>query len=403
MYSWATDIDGYQSLPDKPIPRILFLRSNAQSSFSGFVASGLENSLNIEFEQFPKIASDEWIGIEKVYDPDEALCHLNQHLVANREELKNKIESGSYDLVLLLDYDGRLFSYQQMNPLKKWRNILGHFKNFFQLSPAQIIQNIKLMQGVPLTLKKINSMVPVVVVDMDDWICLPPAGQHFLKHCTYYYKRELPFNRFFLYYQQRPAPWRKRRKEISLFVKKARNMPLGIEDKKYYYLKGKRVEMQDIDIFYCSGATSTLRLKAKKELKKMASDSSWNIVIADSLPFEEYCKIMARSKITVSISGGGWDCFRHYEAIALGSIPFMDTPIIDTPWCLQFRNNIFFSNTFADFRTRLEKLLSNLSLCSDCFISLEKNVETKMLHSKIVEGIVANSLQQNECLTKTIK
>lgn len=376
------------------MPRILYLRSNAQSTFAAFIASGLEYSVNIQFEQFPEIPDNEWKGIEKVYNPEEALSHLKSHLVSSRTELHEKIESGYYDLVLLLDYDGRLFSYQEMTLIKKWRNILGHFKRIFQLAPEKILQNVRLMQGVPLALQEINSIVPVAVVDMDDWLCLPLTGQRFLKYCSYYFKRELPFNRYFLYYQQRPAPWKIKRKELSFFVAKTNNMSLGIEDQKYYNLKTKRVPQQDIDIFFCCDATSTLRLKAKHKLEKMAISSSWKIVIAESLPFDDYCQTMARSRITVSISGGGWDCFRHYEAIALGSIPFMDHPTVDTPWCHQVENNIFFSNTFIDFQLRLDKLLSDEALCRECFIFLEKMIEQKMLHSKIVEGVVNASLKK---------
>jgi len=374
--------------------RILFLRSSAQVTFAAFVASGLRHSQQFDFMQYPSFAFDKLGKLEKLCNPISAQEDLELNLISNRKELKDKLEQGYFDLILLLDYDARLFRYAQMNTLKKLRNLLGQCKNIFRGSLADRVRKFNCMRGLPFTPAELSALAPVAVVDLDDWICLPPPGQELLRHCSFYYKRELPFNRFFLYYQNRPAPWKIWREKLAPVCAKVHNIPLGIEDKKYYALKRMRKKKQDIDIFYCGQPTSTPRITAVEKLKELSAITDWNIVLADSLPFDEYCDKISRSKITISVSGGGWDCFRHYEAVALGSIPLMDMPAVDALWWRKMPEDLFFSNIFDDFQRCLDKLLSDISLRINCLGKLEEAVESHMLHSKIVEHIVYTSLRE---------
>ncbi|MCI5144594.1 MAG: hypothetical protein D3923_03490 [Candidatus Electrothrix sp. AR3] len=386
------DSNVYQQEQEERPLRVLFLRSSTQSTFAAFIAGGLHHT-RFDFMQYPPFPDNNLDKLKKLYDSSSGQKHLEHNLIAGRKELREKLEQGYFDLILLLDYDARLFRYAQMNTLKKLRNLLGQCKNIFRGSLADRVRELNYMRGLPFTPAELNTLAPVAVVDLDDWICLPPQGQNLLRHCSSYYKRELPFNRFFLYYQQRPAPWRVWRKKLAPVCAKARNIPLGVEDKKYYDLKARRKDKQEIDIFYCGLPTSSPRLTALEQLKKMAITTKWNIVIADTLPFNEYCDIISRSKITISISGGGWDCFRHYEAVALGSLPLMDRPVVDAIWWQNLPDVLFFSNTFQNFQNRIDTLLSDASLRNSCLTKLEKVFESHMLHSKIVEHIVSTSLK----------
>jgi hypothetical protein len=376
----------------KYLSRVLFLRSNCQSTFAAFVANGLVRSTQITFEQFPPVPAREWHKIEKIYDPEEGLSSLDHNLVCTCRDLINRLSSGEYDLVILLDYDGRLFSYQQLSFLTKIRYFLGQLKKIYRIDYTEIKKSIRLMKGVSIPLDEINQLVPVVVIDLDDWICLPPAGQKNLESCSLYFKRELPVNRFFLYYQHRPAPWRIWRKKLAPLLGKVDTIPLGIEDKKYFALKSKRKRKQDIDVFYCGEPSSSPRLTALTKLKELAATTSWKIVIADSLPFDEYCHLIARSKITISISGGGWDCFRHYESVALGSFPLMDKPVVDASCWRDLPDEFFFENSFINFDERLESILCNDQLRKVHLKLIEKKIEEYMVHSMIVEHIVRYSM-----------
>lgn len=251
------------------------------------------------------------------------------------------------------------------------------------------------MQGLPFTIKELNDKVPVAVIDLDDWMCLSEANQVSFKYCSFYFKRELPYNRFFLYYQNRPTPWKYWRDRLASQFYKVSNVSLGIEDRRYDDLKSKRVQSQDIDVFFCGETTSSPRGDALKKLLKMSEEGQWKIVIDRGLSFEEYCHKMARSKITISISGGGWDCFRHYEAVALGSLPVMDTPLVDVIWWRKQPAELFFSNDFSDFEEKIIHLLENVKLRKNCFNVLERDVENHMLHSKMVNHVVSTVLANN--------
>lgn len=246
----------------------------------------------------------------------------------------------------------------------------------------------------PLSLAELNRLLPVAVVDFDDWISISVGGQHLLHDCSLYYKRELPFNRFFLYYPHRPSPWRTMREQLLPHCAKVRRLPLGIEEQKYQDLKNLRRDEQDIDVFCCGQPTSTLRIRAAEELKKLVYATNWKIVLADSMPFNEFCDHIARSKITVSLSGGGWDCFRHYEAAALGSIPLIDRPTIDTLWQDITDGVFFFESTFGNFKERLEYFLTNREHRKSSLAAIQTCIEQAMLHSKIVERIIAELLQE---------
>ncbi len=379
-------------------PKILFLRSSTQATFAAFITGGLHYA-SFDFMQYPPIPDNRLDKLNKLYDQAEAREHLQRNLIATKKELKKKIDQHFFDIILLLDYNASLFSYMQMNRLKKIRNLFGQVKFFFRKNTSEILEELNYIQGIPFTPSALSNKIPLAVIDLDDWICLPPSGQELLQVCSSYYKRELPFNRFFLYYQERPAPWRLWREKLSPICEKVINIPLGIENKKYYSLKKIRSDKQNIDIFYCGAATSTVRIKFLEYLHELTQATDWNIVIADSLPFVEYCKTIARSKITLSISGGGWDCFRHYEAVALGSIPLMDKPNVDTFWWNKAPEELFFASTFKDFRLKIDQLLTDATLRKRCFSQVESIVESYMLHSKIVQYIVYSSLNKQSVVS----
>ena len=79
--------------------------------------------------------------------------------------------------------------------------------------------------------------------------------------------------------------------------------------------------------------------------------------------------------------------------MALGSLPFMDRPGVDATWWQNLPDEMFFENTLAHFRDRLEALLLDDQRRRTYIKQLEKQVEDHMLHSKIVEYIIHTSLE----------
>jgi hypothetical protein len=374
---------------------VLFLRSFSQPIIAAYIAMGLDLAEGINFKQYPPLRNTKCEKLDSIYQADYARSILQKN-VLRREEIVDKVTSGYFDLILLCDQLGELFRFNQLSTWGKTRNVLGQFKKIFKESPVVIYKNIQYMRGSPLSIKQLNTMIPVSAIDIGDWICLTKASQNILKDISFYFKRELPYNRYQLYIPERPEPWAYWKYNMIHQVKKVYNVPLGVEDNKYYDLRKLRCKHKTIDVFYCCNNSSTLRIKVEEFLKKMSCDKKWNIVIDKSLPFEEYCQKMARSKITVSVSGGGWDCYRHYESVALGSLPIMDRPEVDMIWWQPFADNIFFEKTLVNLGEKIEKLLTDDKLRSLYFEKLEKYIENHMLHSKIIEFIIGYSLANHD-------
>lgn len=382
--------------------RVLFLRSFSKAPFAVNIARGLTRCSNIEYWQYPVWPQDRRQLIEKLYASDEAWKTLNHPLIVNADELHQRLLAQAFDLILLADYDAQLFQYHGLSLFQKVKSWLRLVRMFRSRGLAGTIAHFKYLRALPFSLAEINNFAPVIVIDLTDSPMLTPNDQRVLRDCSLYFKREVPFDRLFLYYQDRPAPWTTRRKELLPILEKVHNIPLGIEDSKYAALKQQRVAVQDIDVLFVGEITNTLRKTGMEHLQELASNSQWNIVITRGLPFDDYCHKIARSKITVSIAGGGWDCFRHYEAVALGSLPLINKPTIDAVWWHIMPDEIFFENTFVNFRSRIEQLLTNHSLRTSCFEQLEQQVEHRMLHSKIVEYIIKTSLGKLSCQTSSL-
>jgi len=382
----------------KPV-RLLFLRSYAKAPFSANIARAFTRCPNVEYWQYPAWPQDRRHLVEKLYAPADAWSALHHQVIANANELSLQLSAGQFDLIILADYDAQLFHYHQQRPFDKVKTWLRFLRTLRLRGLAGTQAHLNYLRAMPFSLTEINRLAPVVVIDWTDSPMLTPNDQRVLRDCSLYFKRELPFDRLFLYYQDRPAPWTTRRKELLPLLEKVQNIPLGIEDDKYAALKQQRTALQDIDVLFLGEITNTLRRTGMERLQELASTRRWNIVITQNVPFDEYCRMIARSKVTISIAGGGWDCFRHYEAVALGSIPLINRPTIDAVWWHSMPEAIFFENTFSNFFTRIEHLLHDDCLRATSLATLEQHIEQHALHSQMIEHIISITMQ-TKWLTK---
>lgn len=374
--------------------RILLLRSFNKAPFSANIARALTDCKQVEFMQYPPWPQDRLGRVEKLYRSDEAWKALGENTIETSREFLERLDRGDFDLALLVDYEGQLFEYSGLSKLQKAKRRVRMLQHMFGPKAATVRAHAEYARALPLSLAELNSRVPVVAIDWSDTSFLTAPNQKLLLESSLYFKRELPFDRLFLFYHDRPAPWTVRRKELLPSLDTVHGIPLGIEDKKYRELKTLRVTEQNIDVLFVGEVTNTLRKTGVECLRELAATRGWNIVITQGLSFDEYCRMMARSKITISIAGGGWDCFRHYEAPALGSLPLMNRPTIDAFWWHSMPEELFFENTFVNFSARIERLLADGALRQRCFQALETQIEQHMLHSKIVEYIVQTSLEK---------
>jgi hypothetical protein len=311
--------------------RVLFIRSNATIGFAAMIAGGLQASPHIEFAQYPPLPPWSRRRLEKFSHTEDAWQALQQNLITSHAELAAKLSNKAFDVVLVEDYNGELLRYHQMNWLQKGIGWLRLLRNYRKRALTQHAYATAL----PFSLIDICQQIPVAVVDLMDHPYLTIGNIDQLRQCTAYFKRELPYDRFAMFniryiyqelekcfgrgilrdcyvrrYHSFLRPWKTRKFELLPLTEKVHGIPLGIRDVIFHTLTGFRTEKQDIDVFWAGEMSNTTRITAVKLLRELAQKTDWNIVVVDTpMAFHDFWTTIARSKITLSVAGGGWDCF----------------------------------------------------------------------------------------------
>ena len=104
-------------------------------------------------------------------------------------------------------------------------------------------------------------------------------------------------------------------------------LPMWISDRLMEHTDGKLGEFEDrlYDASFI-GSTQLYSRSVVMEFFNGYEGNLTNYFSGNKVPYDEYCNLLLDSRFVVSPSGAGWHCFRHYEALAAGSIPIMDYP-----------------------------------------------------------------------------
>ena len=86
-----------------------------------------------------------------------------------------------------------------------------------------------------------------------------------------------------------------------------------------------------VDLFFSGRVTgsSTLRARGLAELKALERQGVTLDIPDAPLPRAQFYQRCAAAHLVWSPEGLGWDCFRHYEAPACGSVPLINQPWLD--------------------------------------------------------------------------
>jgi hypothetical protein len=172
---------------------------------------------------------------------------------------------------------------------------------------------------------------PIAVIDSGDFPFINRADVFLLTRCKFYFKRELPPDHWRLFTKtvHRELPTRRfRRGRLRPHIDKLRPISLG--------LSGTPIDLPDnlektADIFYAGSIeeTSTVRRSGMREIIALR-DRGLRVDIPEGrLPPQEFYRRCAQAWLVWSPEGLGWDCFRHYEALACGSVPLINQPTIE--------------------------------------------------------------------------
>ena len=175
---------------------------------------------------------------------------------------------------------------------------------------------------------------PVLVVDHEDLPVINRSTLFLLDRSRLYFKRELPVDHWRVFmktaHANLPTPRFRGRTREAARVAKLRPISLGLPTVSRGRLP-PTPQPRGADVFFAGRieGSSSLRAKGLAELRALAARGVVLDIPAEPLPLEEFYRRCAGAWLVWSPEGFGWDCFRHYEAAACGSVALINQPTIE--------------------------------------------------------------------------
>jgi hypothetical protein len=171
--------------------------------------------------------------------------------------------------------------------------------------------------------------VPVVAMDLRDTYGVGRCNLHLLDACPAVFKRELPADRWQVFFKtghwDLPGRrWRQKRRNRRRLAK-LRPISFGA-----YRLPERSYVPKTTDVFFAGDLFrgTTPRADGIPELKALEAEG-YRIDIPDvRLPYDEYVERLGSAWLAWSPAGYGWQCTRHFEAAAVGTVVLANYPTI---------------------------------------------------------------------------
>lgn len=163
----------------------------------------------------------------------------------------------------------------------------------------------------------------LAVLDFEDEDAIAAAHLPLLRAAAIVFKRELPVGRWAALRAMRGRPG------LERIADKLAPLPLGLPLS--FTLPPPPATTRRSDVFFAGSLWPEARLR-RDGLEGLAVLRREGLRIdrpgerLDAAAYRERC---AAAWLTWSPPGLGWDCFRHYEAAALGSVPVLSYPTIE--------------------------------------------------------------------------
>lgn len=173
--------------------------------------------------------------------------------------------------------------------------------------------------------------VPVIAIDLRDTFSVGRCNFHLLDACRAYYKRELPADRWQVFFKSGhwDLPGRRWRQKRRNQKRLAKFRPINYSNARASQLKLSHVP-KTADVFFAGDLFrgTTPRADGISELKALETDGYRIDLPEHRLPYDEYLKRLAGAWLAWSPSGYGWQCTRHTEAAAVGTVALSNYPTI---------------------------------------------------------------------------
>ena len=188
---------------------------------------------------------------------------------------------------------------------------------------------------------------PIVVLDHEDLPVINRNNLFLLDLCELWFKRELPVDhwRVFLKTAHPNLPTARFRLDARNAARLAKlrpisiGFPLGVDPPTL-----EATPQKTADVFFAGrvAGSSSLRDQGLAELMALKQAGVRVDIPGGPLPRDEFYRRCAAAWLVWSPEGYGWDCFRHYEALACGSAPVINLPSIQRRQPLRDGEHAFF-------------------------------------------------------------
>jgi len=175
---------------------------------------------------------------------------------------------------------------------------------------------------------------PIAVLDTEDYPAIKTDRMFLLSRCKHYFKRELPPDhwRLFMGTAHANLPSRRFRQQPRYrdAIAKIRPLSLGLPLESRGLLPIDARE-KTADVFFVGDteSSSTVRAAGMREIAALRERGITVDIPESRLLLPEFYQRASRAWLIWSPEGLGWDCFRHYEALACGSVPVINQPTIE--------------------------------------------------------------------------
>lgn len=203
--------------------------------------------------------------------------------------------------------------------------------------------------------------VRLVVIDQTDHLTIHPRDRRLAWSCDLYFKRELADNHWHTLEAVLPrgacigvmtkasvgAKLRSKLRPIALGIEAAAILPPSPNAEKMY------------DLFYCGFSLEIPVREGLRDVLTKLKDRGWRVHVPEErLNSNEFQKAIRQSRLCLSPGGSGWDCYRHYEVVAYGSVPLFNYRSICTIAPFRHEEHCFYYDPQADLVKQLETWLA---------------------------------------------
>lgn len=258
--------------------------------------------------------------------------------------------AGRYDLVIM---GSSLFP--AFSPRKGLLRNMVNFTGKFLRQPKLLLSGRFPYWRVP---------TPLAVLDCEDNSVVDNRRFHELERAVCYFKRELPQNLCAAFLYTHPKTECNgnimRTEPFMHWVPKLRPISLGIIDASAAKLS-TLAPPKEADVFF-AGKTSLRpnRITGLRQLEQLKAEGYKIDIATEWISHEEFVQRCARAYLVWSPDGFGWDCYRHYEAGAAGSVPLMpNSPLFRHAPLMDEEHAIYYQVEGNHLATRIRQALRN--------------------------------------------